>query len=207
MGHRLGSILLRQTNRTGSFITVCFINMLLNFRWSIPAWLLLAAHFAFGFPPMWVFLIALAIWPVAAIVLTAIVRLLSTLVSMSGGYRGAGSGKVVHVEENTPNKNPYSATRQKEENVKAGYSRVYEVEGHDWNAEDTPYGETQEETSGGEPHPWTAPQQASYPEMEGKDWYAEYMASPAYEKENPQGRVWNEAHSEPQDPEKKSVFE
>lgn len=39
MGHRLGSILLRQTNRTGSFITVCFINMLLNFRWSIPAWL------------------------------------------------------------------------------------------------------------------------------------------------------------------------
>ena len=36
MGSRIASIFLRQTSRTGSFITVCLINMLLNFRWSIP---------------------------------------------------------------------------------------------------------------------------------------------------------------------------
>ena len=184
MGSRIASIFLRQTSRTGSFITVCLINMLLNFRWSIPAWLLLAAYLAFGFPPLWVFWIALALWPLAAIVMTAIVRLLRTLVGMSGGYTGAGSGKVVHVDENTPNKNPYSATRQKEEDVKAGYSRAYEVEGHDWNAGNMPSGEFQEETSGGEPQPWNAPQSPSRPEAEGHDWYAEYRQSEEYKREN-----------------------
>lgn len=184
MGSRIAGIFLRQTTRTGSFVTVCLINMLLNFRWSIPAWLLLAAHLAFGFPPLWVFWIALALWPLAAIVMTAIVRLLRTLVGMSGGYTGAGSGKVVHVDEHTPNKNPYSATRQKEEDVKAGYSRAYEVVGHDWNAGNMPSGEFQEETSGGEPQPWNAPQPPSCPEAEGHDWYAEYMQSEEYKKEN-----------------------
>ena len=92
MGSRIASIFLRQTSRTGSFITVCLINMLLNFRWSIPAWLLLAAYLAFGFPPLWVFWIALALWPLAAIVMTAIVRLLRMLVSMSGGVSSGHSG-------------------------------------------------------------------------------------------------------------------
>lgn len=135
MGSRIAGIFLRQTSRTGGFIATCFINMLLNFRWSIPAWLLLAAYLMFGFPPLWVFLIALALWPLSAIAMTAIMRLLRRLAYMSGGYTGTGSGKVVHVDEHTANKNPYSATRQKEENVKAGYNRVYEVEGHDWYAE------------------------------------------------------------------------
>ena len=185
MGSRIASIFLRQTSRTGSFITVCLINMLLNFRWSIPAWLLLAAYLAFGFPPLWVFWIALALWPLAAIVMTAIVRLLRMLVSMSGGVSsGHSGGTVVHVDENTPNKNPYSATRQKEKKVKAGYSSAYAVEGHDWNAENVQSGEYQDETSGGEPQPWHAPQPASYPEVEGHDWYAEYMQSEEYKRES-----------------------
>ena len=88
------------------------------------------------------------------------------------------------MDENTPNKNPYSATRQKEEKVKAGYSSAYAVEGHDWNAENVQSGEYQDETSGGEPQPWHAPQSASYPEVEGHDWYAEYMQSEEYKRES-----------------------
>ncbi len=169
MGRRISSIFLRQTTRTGSFAGVCFINMLLNFRWSIPAWLILAAHFMFGFPPMWVFFLVLSLWPIAAILMTAIVRLLRKFAYMSGGYSGSGGGTVVHVDENTSNKNPYSATREKEENVKAGYSMVYEVEGHDWYAESTP----------SEP----PAQPVSYPEVEGHDWYAEYRQSEEYKRE------------------------
>ncbi len=184
MGSRIAGIFLRQTSRTGGFMATCFINMLLNFRWSIPAWLLLAAYLMFGFPPLWVFLIALALWPLSAIAMTAIMRLLRRLAYMSGGYTGTGSGKVVHVNEHTANKNPYSATRQKEENVKAGYNRVYEVEGHDWYAEQMPSDEYQEETSGGESQPWETPQPASCPEVEGHDWYAEYMQSEEYKREN-----------------------
>ncbi|MBQ9900925.1 MAG: hypothetical protein IJM51_00850 [Clostridia bacterium] len=174
MGRSISRILFTQTTRTGSFAVVCLINMLLNFRWSIPAWLLLAAHFLFGFPPLWAFFIALALWPLTAIVMTAIMRLLRRLAYMSGGYSGGG-GKVVHVDENTPNRNPYSATREKEENVKAGYSSAFQIEGKDWNAEDTQSGET----------PPTAypTQPVSYPEAEGKDWYAEYRQSEEYKKE------------------------
>ena len=99
MGSRIASIFLRQTSRTGSFITVCFINMLLNFRWSIPAWLMLAAYLIFGVPPLWVFWVALSLWPLAAILMTAIVRLLRMLVSMSGGVSsGHSGGTVVHVD-------------------------------------------------------------------------------------------------------------
>ena len=184
MGSRIASIFLRQTSRAGSFITVCFINMLLNFRWSIPAWLMLAAYLIFGVPPLWVFWVALSLWPLAAILMTAIVRLLRMLVSMSGGVSsGHSGGTVVHVDEHTANKNPYSATRQKEEKVKAGYSSAYAVEGHDWYAGQTPSGETQNETSGAEPQPWHAPQPASYPEVEGHDWYAEYRQSEEYKRE------------------------
>ena len=183
MGSRIRSIFFRQTGRTGSFAMVCFINMLLNFRWSIPAWLLLAANILFGFPPLWVFFVVLALWPIAAIVMTLIIRLLRRLAYTPGGYYGSSGGTVVHVDENTSNKNPYSATRQKEENVKAGYNRVYEVEGHDWNADGTQSGENRSEMSGGEPQPWYAPQPASYTEVEGKDWYAEYRQTEEYKRE------------------------
>ena len=51
--------LFRQAHRLGSYIIICMINMLLHFRWSIPAWLLLAAYLIFGYPPLWAFYIAL----------------------------------------------------------------------------------------------------------------------------------------------------
>ena len=133
MGRRLTGILLRQTTRTGGFFTICFVNMLLNFRWSIPAWLLLAAHVLWGVPPLWVFFVALSLWPLAAILLTAIVRLLSRVASLPMGNPSYSGSNVVKVDADTPNKNPYSATRQSEEDVKASYGRTYE--GKDWCAE------------------------------------------------------------------------
>ena len=182
MGRRLGSIFLRQTSRTGSFAAVCFINMLLNFRWSIPAWLILAAHFMFGIPPLWVFGVVLALWPIAAILMTAIMRLLRRLAFMSGGY-SHGGGTVVHVDESTPNKNPYSATQRKEEKVKANFSRITQFEGKDYYAEYTNFPEYAQEMSGGNPPSEDPAQPVSYPEVEGKDWYAEYRQSEESKKE------------------------
>ena len=133
MNRQLSGIFWRQTGRTGSFISICFINMLLNFRWSIPAWLILAANLFFGVPPLWVFFTVLALWPLAAILMTSVVRLLRRLAYMPGRYDGSGRGTVVHVDENTPNKNPYSATGQTEENVKKAYN--LSTEGRDYYAE------------------------------------------------------------------------
>ena len=126
--------LFRQAHRLGSYIIICMINMLLHFRWSIPAWLLLAAYLIFGYPPLWAFYIALGFWAIAAFLVTTVRRLflglMRRLAYMPVGNSGSGGGKVVYVDENTPNKNPYSATRQKEEEVKAGSSMA--VDGADF---------------------------------------------------------------------------
>ncbi len=100
--------------------------MLLNFRWSVPAWLLLAAYFMFGFPPLWVFFIALAFWPLAAVSMTLLMRLLRRLAYTGGGYTARSGGKVVHVDDNTPSANPYSVTREKEQKLKDEYSGLYD---------------------------------------------------------------------------------
>ena len=186
MGRRLTGILLRQTTRTGGFFTICFVNMLLNFRWSIPAWLLLAAHVLWGVPPLWVFFVALSLWPLAAILLTAIVRLLSRVASLPMGNPSYSGSNVVKVDADTPNKNPYSATRQSEEDVKASYGRSYE--GKDWCAESDPPTQLRSSEASsvpdGAPSPVTLENKAGTPlTAEGKDWYAEYMQSEQYKRE------------------------
>lgn len=45
------------------------LRMFWNYRMSIPAWLLLAAHFLFDVP-LWLFFLALAFWVVYAVVMT-----------------------------------------------------------------------------------------------------------------------------------------
>jgi len=52
---------MRHYHKTGNFLLSLFINMLLNLEWSIPAWILLALHFAFGLS-LWWFFGALALW-------------------------------------------------------------------------------------------------------------------------------------------------
>ena len=47
--------------RLGSFAGTLLINLLLHLRWSIPAWLLLAAHKLWGWS-IWWFWLALGAW-------------------------------------------------------------------------------------------------------------------------------------------------
>ena len=80
----------------GGFISAVVINLIFDLEWTIPAWLLLAAHFIFKIS-IWWFVGALGFWVLSAIVRTAV---LTWLVR-------AG---------NTPdppkeNKNPYSSPK------------------------------------------------------------------------------------------------
>ena len=109
------------------------INMLLNFRWSIPGLLVLAAHFIFGFPPLWVFFAVLAIWPLKVLFFTSILRLISWISSTPSPKHGfGGNSRIAHVTGDAPSKNPYSATRRKEEQTRKAYSGT--TEGEDYYA-------------------------------------------------------------------------
>ena len=52
---------MRKTNRGGNFFISLLFNLLLNLEWSVPAWILLALHYALGWSTRW-FWIALAAW-------------------------------------------------------------------------------------------------------------------------------------------------
>ena len=47
--------------RIGEFFACLLFNMLINLEWTIPAWILLAMHFIFGWKLLW-FWIALGVW-------------------------------------------------------------------------------------------------------------------------------------------------
>ena len=60
-----GSVgIMRTTKRSGNFLLCFLINLLLNFEWSIPAWILLALHFLLGIP-IWWFIGGLGFWILA----------------------------------------------------------------------------------------------------------------------------------------------
>ena len=78
--------------RLGSFLLIFLFNMLMTIRWSVPAWILLACHFAFGWRLLW-FWIALGLW------------LLSIFLWMKFiGFASKCGEEKVYKE----NKNPYS---------------------------------------------------------------------------------------------------
>ena len=52
---------MRQAKRSGSFLACLVVNLLLNFEWSIPAWILLVLHFIFDIS-IWWFVGAFALW-------------------------------------------------------------------------------------------------------------------------------------------------
>ena len=86
----------RKPKTDSGFLMAVIINLIFDLEWTIPAWILLAAHFIFKIS-LWWFVGALGFWIVSAIVRTAV---LTWLVK-------AG---------NTPdppkeNKNPYSSKK------------------------------------------------------------------------------------------------
>jgi len=88
-----GGIAMKQFRRGGNFLAVLLFNMLINFEWTIPAWVLLACHFFFDWSIIW-FWIALGLW------------LLNILIWM--GIIGWASDCGNTPDKPKENKNPYS---------------------------------------------------------------------------------------------------
>ena len=55
----------------GGFLLGLLFNMLLNIRWTLPAWILLAAYFIFKIS-IWWFVGALAVWVIGVAIKTAV---------------------------------------------------------------------------------------------------------------------------------------
>lgn len=89
---------MRRTYRRGNFLWIWLINMMLNLKWSIPAWLLLIAHYFLNVP-IWCFWAALGLWALAGLLLTCLIR-----------WANACGNEP---DERRENKNPYSG-RNKE---------------------------------------------------------------------------------------------
>lgn len=88
---------MRRTNRSGSFWLCLLLNMLLNLEWTIPAWILLALHFLFGWS-IWWFVLALGLWVLNILLWMKLI-----------GWAGACSREKDLPKEN---KNPYSVKRR-----------------------------------------------------------------------------------------------
>lgn len=54
-------IVIKKMKDSGNFFLCLFVNMLLNWEWSIPAWILLVLHFVLDWSILW-FWLALALW-------------------------------------------------------------------------------------------------------------------------------------------------
>lgn len=85
---------MRRTKVNQGFIICLLFNMLLNFEWSIPAWLLLIAHFVFGWS-LWFFWLAFLLWIGGILIWMYVI----------GWATQVGNEKTPEL----PNKNPYSA--------------------------------------------------------------------------------------------------
>ena len=93
---------MKRLRNSGNFFLALLVNMILNLEWTIPAWILLACHYFFGWKILW-FWIALGVW------------LLSILLWMDilGWAARCGSEKDPPKE----NKNPYSVGAKKPNNT------------------------------------------------------------------------------------------
>lgn len=87
---------MRRTRRYGSFLVCFLVNLLLNLKWSIPAWILLALHVWLRIRVLW-FVLALAAWMLSVVAWMLIF----------GWARDCGNEKDPPKE----NKNPYSVKR------------------------------------------------------------------------------------------------
>ena len=92
---------MRRTKRTGGFWLCLIFNLLMNLEWSIPAWILLGAHFWLGWS-IWWFWLALALW---------ILNILFWMGVMGWAARCSSTP-----DKPKENKNPYSVGVQKYNN-------------------------------------------------------------------------------------------
>lgn len=90
--------MMRSTKRSGGFLLCLLVNLILNWEWSIPAWVLLALHFWLDIS-LWWFVGGLAFW---------VACILSGMWLMGWAAR-VGSEPTPHRE----NKNPYSVKGDK----------------------------------------------------------------------------------------------
>ena len=84
---------MRKTKKNGSFLVCLLFNLIVNFEWSIPAWLLLAAHFIWNIS-IWWFVGGLGFWLLAMVSFMWVV--------------GWASECSSHRDPPKENKNPYS---------------------------------------------------------------------------------------------------
>ena len=61
----------RRPQANGGFFSALLINLIFNLEWTIPAWLLLAAHFIFKIS-IWWFVGALVVWVIGVAIKTAV---------------------------------------------------------------------------------------------------------------------------------------
>ena len=87
--------------RIGEFFACILFNMLINLEWTIPAWILLAMHFIFGWNILW-FWIALGVWFVSILLWMEVI-----------GWASRCSTPNAPKE----NKNPYSVGNKKENTI------------------------------------------------------------------------------------------
>lgn len=52
---------MKKIKRSGNFLLALLFNMLLDIKWSMPAWVLLILHFTIGLSPVW-FFAAFGVW-------------------------------------------------------------------------------------------------------------------------------------------------
>lgn len=85
---------MRKVSRTGNFFICLIFNMLMNFEWSIPAWILLVLHFIFDIS-IWWFVGALALWIIGILLWMSVI--------------GWARSCATEISPDKENKNPYSA--------------------------------------------------------------------------------------------------
>ncbi len=79
---------------TGNFILTYLLNVVLNFEWSLPAWILLGLHFWLDVP-IYFFWIALGVWLGGSLLFMLVIALIR---------------KSIPPDKPQENKNPYSKT-------------------------------------------------------------------------------------------------
>ena len=90
---RVGGQIMRRPITNGGFWLCTLLNMMFNLEWTIPAWLLLAAHFIWDIS-IWWFVGALGIW-------AAVMMFIAGVLNWANSCRTSAPKQT--------NKNPYSA--------------------------------------------------------------------------------------------------
>ncbi len=93
---------MKRFRKSGNFFLALLVNMLLNLEWTIPAWILLACHFIFGWSILW-FWLALGLWFINIIF----------WMDIMGWAARCGS----EPDKPKENKNPYSVGANKQDGI------------------------------------------------------------------------------------------